>query len=197
MKTLGRFRILFLLWIVFIACRALQPKPTEPTPTSDAGDFTNWKAWGIAWQSVEIHESVTVKWEEDQKTYVPEQKDHIFLMMRSEILNISSDVQEMRFPKGPIYVTDPEGNVYDLVGIAKQENFLMAPPYLIRDTTYFTMGKWDDGSFISAAYQPDPGIWFIQASPGALFHIDFLFAVPGDIRGMVMTFGNGMTVTVK
>ena len=91
---------------------------------------------------------------------------------------------------------DEDQNKYDLVGIAKEDTILMSPPYLLIDKTLFTTFKWDTG-FITLAYQPAEGTWFIQASPGALFHVDFLFVIPENIDKLVLHFGNGMIVNIQ
>ena len=112
------------------------------------------------------YDDVTVKVEDLQKTFLPEQENSHFLAVTAEIINISKDTQERRFPQGPIFLLDDEQNKYDLVGIAKDDTILMSPPYLFTDKTLFTATKWDTGSF-TLAYQPAEGTWFIQATSRA------------------------------
>ena len=193
MKKLVLFQILFLAGILLPACSGAKSAASD---AKDAGDFAKWDAWSITWQHSQTFADVTVKIGDQQKTYLPEQADDVFLALTAELLNISKDTQEMRFWQGPIYLTDPDQKVYDLVGIANKEVILMAPPYLMEDKTFFRTGRWDDGRFILVAYQADPQSWFMQATPNSVFHVDFLFTVPQDFSGLVLHFGNGMIVNV-
>lgn len=195
MKKTTTFSLLLLLGVVLCACNGGQ---SESSSLSDTGDFANWEAWSIIWQTADTYEDVTVKLEDKQKTYLPEQENYVFLALKAEILNISEETQEMRFAQGPIYLTDRDHNVYDLVGVAYEDTILMAPPYLLENKTRFTTVKWNnDGRFFTVAYQVDPGNWFIQATPDSLFHVDFLFTIPrGLISGLVLQFGKGMTVKI-
>jgi hypothetical protein len=193
MKKSIVFFVLLLLGIVLCACRGGQP---ESSSSSDAGDFANWGAWSITWQTADTYDDVTVDLGDQQKTYLPEQENYVFLAVQAEFLNISQETQEMRFWQGPIYLTDQDQNVYDLVGIANRDVILMAPPYLLQDKTRFRTGRWDDGRFITVAYQADPQSWFMQATPNSVFHVDFLFTVPSGVSGFVLQFGNGMTVKI-
>ena len=193
MNSMVRFCTLLLLAILLTACAGA---PSGSPDVAGAGDFANWDAWSILWQAAETFDDVTVKIEDKQKTYFPEQENYVFLAVRAEILNISQETQEMRFWQGPIYLTDQDQNVYDLVGIANRDVILMAPPYLLEDKTHFRTGRWDDGRFITVAYQADPQSWFMQATPNSVFHVDFLFTVPRGVSGFVLQFGNGMTVKI-
>jgi hypothetical protein len=180
--------------VVLSGCRGAEAE--VPSFRND-GDFANWNAWSIVWQQSQTFGDVTVKIFEKQQTYVPEQSGFVFLALSAELLNISSETQEMRFWQGPIYLSDPTTEtIYDLVGIANRDVILMAPPYLLEDKTYFRTGKWDDGRFITVAYQHEPQSWFIQATPNSVFHVDFLFAVPADFDELVMHFGNGFVVNI-
>ena len=67
---------------------------------------------------------------------------------------------------------------------------------LLVDKTLFTTFKWDTG-FITLAFQPAEGTWFIQSTPGALFYVDFLFVIPENISKLVLHFGNGMIVNIQ
>jgi len=194
MKKTTAFSLLLLLVIVLCACRGGQ---SEPTSSGDAGNFANWDAWSIIWQGASTFDDVTVKIEDKQKTYLPEQENYVFIAIKAELLNISNETQEMRFWQGPIYLTDQDQNAYDLVGIANVDAILMAPPYLLEDKTHFRTGKWDDGRFITVAYQADPQSWFMQATPNSVFHVDFLFTVPRGVSGFLLHFGNGMLVNVN
>jgi hypothetical protein len=194
MKRTSAIGLLVLLGIVLGACSSGQ---SGATPASDAGEFADWDAWSITWQAAETFADVTVKSEDAQKTYLPENPDHVFLAVRSELLNISKETQEMRFWQGPIYLTDGEDNRYDLVGIANRDVIFMAPPYLLEDKTHLRTGRWDDGRFITVAYQADPQSWFVQATPNSVFHVDFLFTVPRGMSGFVLHFGNGMLVNIN
>ncbi len=184
---------IFLLFVVlFSACKG----KTESPASGDAGDFANWDSWNITWKAAEPFVDVTVKSGDEQETYAPEQDGYWFLAVQAEMINTSKDTQEMRFPKEPIYLTDKEEKVYDLAGIAEGETILMAPPYTFIEETYFTTTKWDTG-FYTVAYQPAEGKWFIQASAGAKFHLDFLFTTPSNTSGFVLHFGNGMLVNIN
>ena len=187
------FFALLILGIVLSACKG----EASESSLEDARDFANWEAWSIIWQTADTYEDVTVKIGDKQKTYLPEQENYVFLAVQAEILNISQETQEMRFWQGPIYLTDQDHNVYDLVGVAYDDTILTAPPYLLENKTRFTTVKWNnDGRFFTVAYQADPQSWFMQATPNAVFHVDFLFTVPGGISGLVMQFGNGMIVKI-
>lgn len=192
MKKLMVLQIVLLLEIVLTACSRAQS-----TTSGNTGDFANWGAWKITWKTAQNFVDVTVKLGDAQKTYAPQQADYVFLAMQAEMINTSQETQEMRFWQGPIYLTDKDQNVYDLVGVAHQDMILMAPPYLLEDKTRFTTTKWNDGRFFTIAYQHEPKSWFIQATPNSLFHVDFLFTVPQGISGLVLHFGNGMTVGIE
>ena len=194
MKKLVRVYTLFLLGTVLAACAGGRSAIAD---TKEEGDFANWRAWSILWQTAETYDDVTVDLGDQQKTYFPEQENDVFLAVQAELLNISQETQEMRFWQGPIYLTDQEGNVYDLVGIANRDVILMAPPYLLEDKTRLRTGRWDDGRFITVAYQADPQSWFLQATPNSVFHVDFLFTVPRGMEGFVLHFGDGMIVNIQ
>jgi len=194
MKKTTAFSLLLLLGVVLCACNGGQ---SESSSLNDTGDFANWDAWSIIWQTAQTFDDVTVDLGDQQKTYLPEQENYVFLAVQAEILNISQETQEMRFWQGPIYLTDQDQNVYDLVGIANRDTILMAPPYLLEDKTRFRTGRWDDGRFITVAYQSDPQSWFMQATPNSVFHVDFLFTVPKGVSGFLLHFGNGMLVDVN
>ena len=195
MKKLVCFCTMFLLGTLLSACAQANP---ESPDAMEAGDFANWSAWSITWQTAATFDDVTVHREDKQKTYLPEQENYVFLAVKAEILNISQETQEMRFWQGPIYLTDQDHNVYDLVGVAHEDMILMAPPYLIEDKTHFTTVKWNnDGRFFTVAYQADPQSWYIQATPNAVFHVDFLFTVPRGVSGFILQFGNGMIVKIQ
>lgn len=194
MKKTTVFSLLLLLGIVLCGCGGGK---SEPTLSGDAGNFANWDAWSIIWQGASTFDDVTVKIGDKQKTYLPEQGNYVFVAVKAELLNISNETQEMRFWQGPIYLTDQDQNVYDLVGIANVDVILMAPPYLLEDKTRFRTGRWDDGRFITVAYQADPQSWFMQATPNSVFHVDFLFTVPRGVSGFVLQFGNGMIVNIQ
>jgi hypothetical protein len=192
MKKTMIFEIFLLLGVLFSACKG----KTESSALGDAGDFANWDAWNITWKAAEPFVDVTVKIGDEQKTYAPQQDGYCFLAVQAEMINTSKDTQEMRFPKGPIYLTDKEEKVYDLAGVAEGETILMAPPYTFIEKTYFSTTKWDTG-FFTVTYQPAEGTWFIQASSGANFHVDFLFTIPSKTSGFVLHFGNGMLVNIN
>jgi hypothetical protein len=193
MKKLVLFQILFLVGMLLPACGGTRSAASD---AKEAGDFANWEAWSITWQAANTFDDVTVKIDDMQKTYLPEQENYVFVALMAEFLNISQETQEMRFWQGPIYLTDQDQNVYDLVGIANRDVILMAPPYLLEDATRFRTGRWDDGRFITVAYQADPQSWFLQATPNSVFHVDFLFTVPRGVSGFVLQFGNGMIVKI-
>jgi len=193
MKELVRFCTLFLLGVVLIACASVQ---SEDPSASEASDFTNLAAWTIIWGNADTYVDVTVKFGDKQKTYVPEQENYVFMAVSADILNISEETQEMRFAQGPIYLTDQAHNVYDLVGVAYEDNILMAPPYLLENKTHLTAVRWDDGRIFSIAYQVDSGNWFIQASPDVSFYVDFLFTIPHGQTEFILHFGKGMNVKI-
>lgn len=194
MKKLVCFCTMLLLGTLLSACARANPGSPD---AKEAGDFANWGAWSITWQTAQTFDDVTVDLGDQQKTYLPEQENYVFLAVQAEILNISQETQEMRFWQGPIYLTDQDQNVYDLVGIANRDVILMAPPYLLEDKTRFRTGRWDDGRFITVAYQADPQSWFMQATPNSVFHVDFLFTVPRGVSGFILQFGNGMIVNIQ
>jgi len=194
MKRITIINLLFLLGIVLYGCGRGGP---DPALSEDAGNFANWDAWSIVWQGASTFVDVTVKMEDKQKTYLPEQENYVFIAIKAELLNVSNETQEMRFWQGPIYLTDQDKNVYDLVGIANVDTILMAPPYLLEDKARFRTGRWDDGRFITVAYQADPQSWFLQATPNSVFHVDFLFTVPENVTGFLLHFGNGMLVNIN
>ena len=195
MKKTTAFSLLLLLGVVLCACSGGQ---SESSSSNDNGDFANWDAWSIIWQGASTFDDVTVKIGDKQKTYLPEQANYVFVAVKAELLNISNVTQEMRFWQGPIYLTDQDQNVYDLVGLAHKATILMAPPYLLENKTHFATVKWNnDGRFFTVAYQADPQSWFMQATPNAVFHVDFLFTVPRGVSGFVLQFGNGMIVNIQ
>lgn len=194
MKTTKLFYVLILLGLLLTACKG---SSSGVAAGADAGDFANWNAWSITWKTAQTYDDVTVKIGDEQQTYLPEQENYVFVAIQAEILNISQQTEEMRFAQGPIYLTDQDQNIYDLVGIANKDTILMFPPYLLVDKTRFSTTRWDDGRFFTVAYQHEPQSWYIQATPAALFHVDFLFTIPrGASSGFVMRFGNGMTVNI-
>jgi hypothetical protein len=194
MKNFVLFYVLFLWGILLTSCGGTQ---SAPSAAAEAGDFAKWEAWSITWQHSQTFGDVTVKMEDKQKTYLPEQKNYVFLALKAELLNISQETQDMRFWQDAIYLTDPRSqNVYPLVGVAHSDVILMAPPYLLEDKTRLQTGRWDDGRFMTVAYQRKPQSWFIQATPNSLFHVDFLFTVPEDFEDLVLHFGNGMIVNI-
>lgn len=196
MKNTRRFYAWLLGIFVVLACKALQPSPPlAATPAED--DFLNLNAWRVTWRFGGTFDDVTVTFNDAQKTYPPEQENYVFLAMQAEIENISDANQEMRFLKEPIYLEDQAGHTYNLAGIAQKDTILMAPPYLLVNTILFTTAKWENGGFFTVAYLPDPGGWSIQASPQALFYVDFLFTCPRDVLEYTLHFGKRMTVTIK
>jgi hypothetical protein len=193
MRKVLRFCTLFLLTVILTACGTAQ----ATSPAAGTGNIeVNWQAWSITWQTTRYLDSVTVESGKEHKTYVPEQDNFVFMAFKAEMLNISKETQEIRFPMGPIYVKDQEGNTYNLAGISSNDVFFTAPPYVMFGKTHLTMSRWDDGRFYLVAYQPEPGSWFIRATPEALFHVDFVFAVPREVSGLVMEFGNEMSVDI-
>ena len=192
MKNIRLSYTLFILGMLLTACGKTQAE----LPATGEGEIANWGAWRFTWKTARTYFDVTVQAEDKQKTYFPEPEGSVFLAATTEIVNISNETQEIRFPQGPIYLMDENQNKYDLVGIAKEDTILMSPPYLLVDKTLFTTFKWDTG-FITLAFQPAEGTWFIQSTPGALFYVDFLFVIPENISKLVLHFGNGMIVNIQ
>jgi hypothetical protein len=158
----------------------------------------NGGTWNFCWRTAATYPDLTVDWAQEQKTYVPEQADYVFLSVQSEIVNTSFKTQEIRLSKDTFYVTDKDQNQYDLVGLVRSDSILMGPPYMIfPEDTLFTTEQWNDCGFVSAAYQPKPAIWFIQATPGKEFFVAFLFAVPADAYGFVLHDDNGNFITAQ
>jgi hypothetical protein len=193
MKNFVLFHFLFLWGMLLTSCSSTQ----STSSTTADGAFAKWEAWSITWQHSQTFADVTVKIGDKQKTYLPKQANYVFLALKAELLNISQETQEMRFWQDAVYLTDPKSpSIYNLVGVAHTDVILMAPPYLLEDKTRFTTGRWDDGRFMTVAYQHEPQSWFIQATPNSLFHVDFLFTVPEDFKELTLHFGNGMIVNI-
>jgi hypothetical protein len=182
-----------LVGILLTACAYASPETAEPLRPAD---FANWEAWSIVWEAAETFDDVTVTWEEKQKTFFPEQEGFVFIAIRAAIVNIGRETEEIRFPQGPIYLTDADQNKYELVGVTNKDTILMSPPYLMEDKTHLTATRWEDGRFFSVAYQVDSDTWHIQATPNSPFHLDFLFVVPKDVRKYTLHFANGMQVII-
>lgn len=196
MKKSYRFYTLFLLGIFTISCawaRSFLPG------NSAASDVADWDAWNFSWKTAATYPNVTVTWGQEQKTYTPEAPNDLFLAVQAEIVNTSFQTQDIRLSKDTFYVTDKEQNTYELVGLVRSDSILMGPPYnLIRpEDTLLTAEKWNDGGFVTVAYQPGPAIWFIEATPGKEFFVAFLFAVPADAYGLVLHDGNGNFISAQ
>jgi hypothetical protein len=163
--------------------------------TSD--DIVNWRDWRITWITANKFSDVTVSLGNEKKTFLPEQEGFIFIAVQAEMINISNETQTMRFPQGPIYIKDNKEQLYDLVGLAQDNTILMAHPYLITESTMFITSTWNTTNYITIAYQPEVKEWFIEATSGAKFYVDFLFTVPENASGFVIQFGNNMTVVIE
>lgn len=196
MKKPNLFYALFPLGILLISCGWVQ---SLLPATSEASEVANWDAWSFTWKTADTFADVTVNWTEgDQKTFLPEEPNYLFLAVQCEIINTSYQTQEIRLPQGPMYLTDDQQNVYDLVGLARDDSIFMAPPYLMHsEDTLFSTTKWNDGGFVTTAYQPKPAIWFIQATAGKSFHADFLFTIPANASGLTIHYGDGMLVSIE
>lgn len=196
----NRFIVLMLLLSVLgiWACAAVSWAAPAPTlvPT-EGGDFADWKAWNMQWLGAAQFVDVTVVIGEDQATYVPVEQGHLFLAMKAQIINVSNDTQQMWIPQGPVYLTDSDGKKYDLVGIAYEDAIMMAPPYLLTTDTFFSTTKSSTGGHYSMAYKPKDALWFIEATPGLSFSMDFLFSVPENASGLVLQFGNVYRVDIQ
>jgi hypothetical protein len=145
---------------------------------------------------VEELESVTAGAFDDKQTYTPEQSGYVFLVVRTTMENPTSKTQEIRFPKGPIVITDAEGQVYDLAGIETNNTFMMAPPYL--PSTEFALSSTDSwaGGRTAVAYEPGPETWYIGATAGVNLKVSFVFVVPADASELVMRWEDGPAVSI-
>lgn len=173
---------------------------STPAPTLvpvEGGAFADWTAWNMQWVGAAQFIDVTVVNGEDQATYVPVEHGYLFLAMKAQIVNVSNDTQQMRFPQGPVYLTDSTEKKYELVGIAYEDAIMMAPPYLITTDTIFSTTKLNTGGHYTMAYQPKEALWFIEATPGLPFSMDFLFTIPENVSGLVLRFGNGYQVNIQ
>jgi hypothetical protein len=133
MKKPNLFYVLFSLGILLVACawsQTLLPNTRESPEalpnTSETPEVANWDAWSFTWKTAEKFADVTVSWGDEQKTYLPEQPNYLFLAVQYEIVNTSDKTQEIHLPQGPMYLTDKEQNVFDLVGLAWDDTILMA-----------------------------------------------------------------------
>lgn len=199
-KKKNRFIVLMLLLSVLgvWACAAVRWAAPAPTLAPvEGGDFADWKAWNMQWLGAAQFVDVTVVIGEDQATYVPVEQGHLFFAMKAQIINVSNDTQQMWFPQGPVYLTDSDGKKYDLVGIAYEDAIMMAPPYLLTTDTFFSTTKSSTGGHYTMAYQPKEALWFIEATPGLSFTMDFLFTVPENASGLILQFGNGYRVDIQ
>jgi hypothetical protein len=195
----NRFIILVLLSVLGAwACVGVGGASPAPTLVPvEGGDFTDWKAWNIVWVAATPFADVTVKVGEDQATYFPVEQGYLFLAMKAQIINISKDTQQMWFSQGPVYLTDDSGKKYDLVGIAYEDAIMMAPPYLITENTFFSATQSSSGGHYTMAYQPKEALWFIEATPGLTFSMDFLFTISENASGLILQFGNGYKVDIQ
>lgn len=157
----------------------------------------SWEGWNITWNEVERLEGVTSGSFDEKQTYTPEQSGYTFLVVRTTIENPTAETRETRFTADPVFVTDDQGQVYNLAGLQMDNTFMMAPPYL-PSTDYVISQRvsWAGGAY-AIAYEPVPETWYMGATAGVDFEIGFVFVVPVGASELVMRLEGGPAVNIQ